>query len=63
MHLGPCRRTGGAVFNAHVGGGVETQQGRQCDVARDGRLLITMDLPGAAAPITLIQHWNLAAKP
>jgi len=41
-----------------VGGGVEVQIGRQYDVAPDGRFLINMELPGDAAPITLIQHWT-----
>lgn len=41
-----------------VGGGVEVQVGRQYDVAPDGRFLINMELPGAAAPITLIQNWK-----
>ncbi len=45
-----------------VGGGVETQIGRQYDVAPDGRFLINTELLGAAAPITLIQHWNPDAK-
>jgi hypothetical protein len=44
------------------GGGQELTQGRQYDVAPDGRFLINMELPGAAAPITLIQHWNPEAK-
>lgn len=38
-------------------------QGRQYDVTRDGRFLINTVLDEAAAPITLIQHWNLEAKP
>lgn len=41
-----------------VGGGVDAQQGRQYDVAPDGRFLINTELPGDAAPITLIQNWN-----
>ncbi len=41
------------------GGGVELQgQGRQYDVAPDGRFLINAVLDSAAAPITLIQHWQ-----
>jgi hypothetical protein len=39
-------------------GGVDTQNGRQYDVAPDGRFLINTELPGDAAPITLIQHWQ-----
>jgi Tol biopolymer transport system component len=41
-----------------VYGGVDNQVGRQYDVAPDGRFLINMELPGDAAPITLIQHWQ-----
>jgi hypothetical protein len=41
-----------------VGGGVDAQQGRQYDVAPDGRFLINTELDSAAAPITLIQNWN-----
>jgi hypothetical protein len=41
-----------------VGGGVDTQIGRQYDVAPDGRFLINTELPGDAAPITLIQNWQ-----
>jgi len=36
--------------------------GRQYDVAPDGRFLINTELPGDAAPITLIQHWTPDAK-
>ena len=46
-----------------LGGGVDTQLGRQYDVAPDGRFLINIELPGDAAPITLIQNWNPEAKP
>ena len=45
-----------------VGGGGDNQQMRQYDVAPDGRFLINTELPGAAAPITLIQNWNPDAK-
>ena len=38
-------------------------RGRQYDVTRDGRFLINTVLDEAAAPITLIQHWQPAAKP
>jgi Tol biopolymer transport system component len=42
-----------------AGGGVSQGQGRQYDVAADGRFLINMVLDSAAAaPITLIQNWN-----
>ena len=44
------------------GGGADAQQGRQYDVGPDGRFLINTELPGAAVPITLIQHWNPEAK-
>ena len=40
------------------GGGVNDAQGRQYDVAPDGRFLINTELPRDAAPITLVQHWN-----
>jgi hypothetical protein len=52
------------LFPTHnLDGGVDTQQGRQYDVAANGRFLITTELPGDAGPITLIQHWNPDAKP
>ena len=38
------------------------QQGRQYDVAPDGRFLINTVLDSAAAPITLLQNWNPEAK-
>jgi Tol biopolymer transport system component len=42
-----------------AGGGVATGQGRQYDVAPDGRFLINAVVGNAAAsPITLIQNWN-----
>jgi serine/threonine-protein kinase len=41
-----------------VGGGVDTAQGRQYDVTRDGRFLINTVLDDANAPITLIQNWD-----
>ena len=44
------------------GGGVDRQQGRQYDVGPDGRFLINTELPGAAAPITLIQQWKREVK-
>jgi hypothetical protein len=48
-----------ALFPTRIyGGGVESAQGRQYDVARDGRFLINVELPGDAAPITLIQNWQ-----
>ncbi len=45
------------------GGGVEQiGQGRQYDVAPDGRFLINAVMDSAAAPITLIQNWQPDAK-
>jgi hypothetical protein len=44
------------------GGGVDAQQGRQYDVAPDGRFLINAVLDEAPAPITLLQNWNPEAK-
>ena len=44
------------------GGGVDVQQGRQYDVAPDGRFLINTELDDAAAPITLLKNWNPEAK-
>jgi Tol biopolymer transport system component len=41
-----------------VGGGADAQQGRQYDVARDGRFLINTVLDNAVAPITLLQNWH-----
>jgi hypothetical protein len=40
------------------GGGVDSQQGRQYDVTRDGRFLINTVLDSASAPITLLQNWH-----
>jgi serine/threonine protein kinase/Tol biopolymer transport system component len=41
-----------------VGGGEDAAQGRQYDIARDGRFLINTELDGPTAPITLLQNWN-----
>ena len=48
------------LFATHIfGGGIDSQQGRQYDVTRDGRFLINTVLDDqAASPITLIQHWQ-----
>jgi hypothetical protein len=47
-----------------AGGGVATGQGRQYDVAPDGRFLInTVVDSGTVAPITLIQNWNPLQTP
>ena len=52
-----------ALFPTRIlGGGVDSAQGRQYDVTRDGRFLINTGLDDAAAPITLLQHWTPAAK-
>ena len=44
------------------GGGVDAQQGRQYDVALDGRFLINVELESAAVPITLLMNWNPASR-
>jgi hypothetical protein len=44
-----------------VGGGVDDGQRRQYDVTRDGRFAINTVLD-AAAPITLLRHWNPDVK-
>jgi len=43
-------------------GGQDVQQGRQYDVADDGRFLINTELDTVGKPITLIQNWNPDAK-
>jgi hypothetical protein len=43
------------------GGGANNGQGREYDVARDGRFLINTVLDDAA-PITLVQNWNPESK-
>ena len=67
----PIRMTGATVepgapvelFNPRIfGSGVDAQQGRQYDVARDGRFLINTVLNEAPGPITLMQNWNPEAK-
>ena len=72
MMAAPIRATGAtlapgapvALFPTRVvGGGTDTSQGQQYDVTSDGRFLINTVLDEAAAPITLIQHWNPEAKP
>ena len=51
------------LFPTHIsGGGVDERQGRQYDVAPDGRFLINTELDSAIAPITLLQNWNPDAK-
>jgi Tol biopolymer transport system component len=53
-----------ALFQTRIyGGGVDSQQGRQYDVSRDGRFLINTVLEdNNAAPITLLQNWKPPAK-
>jgi len=45
-----------------VGGGVDLLQGRQYDVAPDGRFLINSELDTAAAPITVLMNWHPETK-
>jgi eukaryotic-like serine/threonine-protein kinase len=47
------------LFQTHVlQGGTMNNQGRQYDVAPDGRFLIVNAVDDAVTPITLIQNWN-----
>jgi Tol biopolymer transport system component len=41
-----------------LGGGVDAGQGRQYDLAPDGRFLINTVVEDVDAPITLLQHWR-----
>jgi Tol biopolymer transport system component len=51
------------LFPTHiVGGGEDTAQARQYDVAPNGRFLINTELDSAAVPITLLQNWNPEAR-
>jgi len=51
------------LFHTRIyGGGVDSQQARQYDVAPDGRFLINSVVDDASAPITLLQNWNPDAK-
>jgi serine/threonine protein kinase len=45
-----------------VGGGEDTAQARQYDVAPDGRFLINTELESVTAPITLLMNWNPEGK-
>jgi hypothetical protein len=45
-----------------AGGGLAQGQGRQYDVAADGRFLINAVVSGSTPPITLIQNWNPPAQ-
>ncbi len=48
-----------ALFQTNAwGGGVDSGQGRQYDVAPNGRFLINRVLDTVTPPITLIQNWN-----
>jgi Tol biopolymer transport system component len=67
MMAAPITETGSTVvpgtpvtlFQTNVvGGGIDGGQGRQYDVAPDGRFMINRVLDSAAAPITLIQNWH-----
>jgi Tol biopolymer transport system component len=52
-----------ALFPTRIlGGGVDTGQGRQYGVTRDGRFLINTVLDEATAPITLLMNWAPEAK-
>jgi hypothetical protein len=62
---GTALATGAPVvlLPTHVhGGGSDSQQGRQYDIAPDGRFLINTVLDSTAAPITPILSWNPDAK-
>jgi len=51
------------LFHTHIaGGGVDAQQGRNYDVAPDGRFLINTVLDDVIAPITLLMNWRPDAK-
>jgi Tol biopolymer transport system component len=41
-----------------LGGGIDAGQGRQYDIAPDGRFLINTVIDDIDAPITLLQHWR-----
>jgi hypothetical protein len=45
-----------------LGAGIDAQQGRQYDVAPDGRFLINTVLDSAATPITLLMNWHPETK-
>ena len=45
-----------------LGGGEDTAQARQYDVAPDGRFLINTELDSVTAPITLLMNWNPEGK-
>jgi Tol biopolymer transport system component len=41
-----------------LGGGIDAGQGRQYDIAPDGRFLINTVIDDVDSPITLLQHWR-----
>jgi hypothetical protein len=41
-----------------LGSGIDAGQGRQYDIAPDGRFLINTVIDDVDAPITLLQHWR-----
>ena len=48
-----------ALFQTRIyGGGTDKGQGRQYDVAHDGRFLINTGLDDAASPMTVILNWK-----
>ena len=52
-----------ALFTTRIyGGGVDTQQGRSYDVAKDGQFLVDMVVGSPTTPITVIQNWNPEAS-
>ena len=62
---GPMIKPGAPVMlfpTRIVFGGVDAQNGRQYDVAPDGRFLINTELENTAAPITLLMNWNPEGK-
>lgn len=70
MMAAPITITGSALkpgvpvtlFTTKILGGGIGGDGRQYDVAHDGRFLINTVLDESSAPITLMQHWNPTAK-
>ena len=52
-----------ALFPTRLyGGGMDSTQGRQYDVTRDGRFLVNTVLDEADAPITLLMNWRPPAE-
>jgi len=50
------------LFPTRIFGGGVDLEGRQYDVAPDGRFLINTELDGTAVPITLLMNWQPGAK-